>query len=143
MSDARGNVANGGGAEAQPERLHVLVVDDDASVRGTIADVLRLHDLAVSVAANGAMALRRLSAEPRPDVVLLDLRMPVMDGEHFVVAQRQLPELAAIPVVLHTGDHDEPAIGRLGLPHVLRKPCSLAELLATLRLAVAHARSGG
>ncbi len=139
-SDSRIATTSGGAGHAHPERLHVLVVDDDLDVRETIADALQLRDIDASVAADGAEALRRLRTEPLPDVVLLDLRMPVMDGEAFLVAQRLVPAIAAIPVVLHTSERDEQTLARLGLAYLLRKPCTIETLLSTVRTAAARSR---
>jgi two-component system chemotaxis response regulator CheY len=140
MTDARMTTASGRAGHGHHERLHVLVVDDDLDVREAIADALQLRDIDASVAADGAEALRRLRIEPLPDVVLLDLRMPVMDGEAFLIAQRLVPAIAAIPVVLHTSERDERTLARLGLAYLLRKPCTIETLLSTVRTAAARAR---
>ena len=58
----------------------VLLVEDDADIREALTDVLRMERWAVEPAANGKLALDRLRSGPKPDLMLLDLMMPVMDG---------------------------------------------------------------
>ena len=58
----------------------VLLVEDDADIREALTDVLRMERWTVEPAANGKLALDRLRAGPPPDLMLLDLMMPVMDG---------------------------------------------------------------
>jgi CheY-like chemotaxis protein len=58
----------------------VLLVEDDADIREALTDVLRMERWNVEPAANGKLALDRLRTGPKPDLMLLDLMMPVMDG---------------------------------------------------------------
>ena len=79
----------------------VMVVDDDASIREMVVEVLAMEGFAVVGARNGEEALRRLrQGELRPSLILLDLMMPVMDGWQFRAEQLQDPALARIPVVV-------------------------------------------
>src|SRR5229473_2983877 len=82
----------------------VLVVDDEPDLRQLTADLLISHGFDVVIAQHGREALERLG-EHRPDLVLLDLNMPVMDGWEFRVEQRRLvePDLVNIPVLILTG----------------------------------------
>ena len=79
--------------------MHVLVVDDDESIRQTMADALELIDHQVETAANGAEALERMRRR-RPDAVFLDLMMPVMDGWRFAEVCRQDPRCAGVPIAV-------------------------------------------
>jgi CheY-like chemotaxis protein len=63
-----------------PEPGSVLLVEDDADIREALTDVLQMERWTVTPASNGRMALDRLRAGPPPDLMLLDLMMPVMDG---------------------------------------------------------------
>ena len=76
----------------------VLVVDDDASIRESLADLLGDEGYRVATAANGAEALSLLRppARLRPCVILLDLMMPVMNGQEFYAEQQRDPALAVI-----------------------------------------------
>ena len=81
----------------------VLVVEDDDAIALVLEDLLVSEGFAVQRAANGSVALQLLP-EFRPDVIVLDLMMPVLDGWGFRVRQRAMPpEIAAIPVVVLSG----------------------------------------
>ena len=78
----------------------ILVVEDEPDLRDALTWVLRQEGYAVSAAANGREALDWLRGSSSPWLILLDLRMPLMDGFEFRVRQLQEPNLAAIPVVV-------------------------------------------
>ena len=78
----------------------ILVVDDDADIRDSVAEVLEDAGYRVQQAANGREALDYLQASAYPCIILLDLMMPVMDGPQFRAAQQSKPTLAGIPVVV-------------------------------------------
>jgi len=81
----------------------IMVVDDDAEVREAVTDLLENHGYAVVPASNGKEALDELKAlDMRPALILLDLMMPVMDGQTFCAEQQSDPELKDIPVVVFT-----------------------------------------
>ena len=110
----------------------VLVVDDDADIRHRLRLVLERNGRTVQEAANGAEALARV-VESRPQVILLDLTMPVMDGFTFLHRLRELPGCADIAVVvLSARDVDAAERDRLGEADlVLRKDqTSLRDLAA-------------
>jgi signal transduction histidine kinase len=108
----------------------VLVVEDDADIRDSLAAVLEDEGLAVSTAQHGAEALRMLRSGPLPSVVLLDLMMPVMNGWELVQRMRDDPRLAAIPVVVTSAAADRPPPE---VDCVLPKPIDLARLLEAVR----------
>lgn len=86
-------------------RAHsVLVVDDEPSVRSLYVDALEGAGHRVEVAPDGVEALARLRDRSVPCVVLTDVRMPRMDGFELMRAVARDPQLAAIPVVVLTGD---------------------------------------
>jgi CheY-like chemotaxis protein len=79
----------------------VMVVEDDAAIRELVMQVLTFEGFMAVGAGDGQEALRRLKEEQvRPEVILLDLMMPVMDGWHFRAEQLKDPALAEIPVVV-------------------------------------------
>jgi two-component system, chemotaxis family, chemotaxis protein CheY len=86
-----------------PERL-LLVVDDDESTRVLLTELFNANGYAVVLAENGEQALKQL-LDYTPDLVVLDLQMPVMDGWHFRAAQQLLSNVrvAAVPVVILSG----------------------------------------
>jgi CheY-like chemotaxis protein len=112
----------------------VMVVDDDEDIRNTMQLVLESFGYRVVTAADGAEALRKLAAaETLPAVILLDLWMPVLNGEQFRAAQMNDPHLAAVPVVAMSGDTSVAAKARaLHLLEALKKPIELDALLAVV-----------
>lgn len=82
----------------------VLVVDDDEDIRTVIELTLGLKGYEVRCAEDGLEALEQLHADANASVILLDLRMPRMNGIEFLHALRSDPSLARIPVVVLTGD---------------------------------------
>jgi CheY-like chemotaxis protein len=114
----------------------VLVVDDDADVRRTVAYALEDAGYRVLLAVDGRDALEVLLGETRPDLVLLDMMMPRMDGWAFRAEQRSRPAIASIPIVVFTACGVSPEAAReLGAQGLLKKPLRLEELLATVERA--------
>ena len=108
----------------------ILVVDDDASVRQTLSDVLTDEGYFVATAQNGAVALARLRAGLSPALILLDLMMPVLDGMAFCAAQAADPAIAAIPTIVVSAARDgERRTARTGVSGFLQKPFGLDKLL--------------
>ncbi len=103
----------------------MLVVEDDRVAAAIYRQALELDGFAVSCAADGREALAMIEAE-RPDLVLLDLLMPVMDGWQFLRELRSIPE--APPVVVASATGDAPEALRAGASAFFGKPCSLAVL---------------
>jgi two-component system chemotaxis response regulator CheY len=118
----------------------VLVVDDEPQIRALAEHALTAHGYRVQLAPNGREAIRRLTESP-PDVILLDLNMPVMDGWAFRAEQQRLADarLASIPVLLLSAEEDvEEHAAKLQVVGVLRKPFDLRGLLNAIRTAMAN-----
>ena len=120
--------------------VSVLVVDDESDIREAVAEVLADEGYVVHGAGDGAEALRKARAV-HPDIVLLDLMMPGMNGWEFRAAQKGDPELSDIPVVVLS------ALGRVAgmdAAGFIQKPFDLDELLDAVREhADGHDGSGG
>ncbi|MBD2745464.1 response regulator [Microvirga sp. BT688] len=118
----------------------VLVVEDDPHTRGWLARILREDGWEVAEAENGRVALDRLPLV-KPDIILLDLIMPEMDGFELVDEIRRSEEMRHLPlIVLTAADVDEEAQRRLsgGIRRILRKKLGdRDEVLATLRDVIA------
>jgi CheY-like chemotaxis protein len=108
----------------------VLVVEDDALARDILCEILRGAGYAASGVGHGAEALEAMRRGPLPNLVLLDLLMPVMDGWQFRREQRRDPTLAHVPVVVISGAGDAAALGAAGF---LDKPVEPGELLGLIR----------
>ena len=107
----------------------VLVVDDDADTRDTLRDVLEDEGYTVLVAANGSDALQCIE-HTRPDVMLLDMMMPMTNGNSLYDQLQKRPRFASIPIVAVTA---EPSRAPIGMP-ALEKPVKLDRLLALVAL---------
>lgn len=115
---------------SQVIRGMVLVIDDDEGVRAVMATALEDDGWQVETAANGRMALSQLS-QSKPDAIILDLRMPVMDGLTFAEHYRQFPEPRA-PLILISATVTPSAVTQTGAVTGLRKPIDLNDLLNTV-----------
>jgi signal transduction histidine kinase len=127
------------GAEASSNRAgvrrngmprRVLVADDDRDIRESLEDLLEDEGYEVLSAENGKQALNSLQAGGA-DAILLDLRMPEMDGWEFRALQKNDERLKGIPVVALSGDRSPQALA-ISADAYLRKPVGTAELLSTL-----------
>jgi len=91
----------------RPMAKLILIVEDDLDVSRLVAEILEAEGYHTAIAANGCEALDHLRKNSHhPDLILLDMMMPVMDGWKFREEQRKLPALASIPVVTVTADGD-------------------------------------
>jgi CheY-like chemotaxis protein len=111
----------------------ILVVDDDIAVRRPMARLLGFEGFQVIEANNGAEALTYLRADLGIAAIVLDLRMPVMDGWTFRTRQRSDPLIADIPVIVVSGA-DADRFNELGaVAAALEKPVSLSSIVSLLR----------
>lgn len=112
----------------------ILIVDDDADVRECIGDALEAEGYRVTGASNGREALRLLKdGNVQPDIILLDIMMPEMDGWAFRAEQRKDPGIASIPVVVFTAYGSPKDVAQqLQATGFLRKPVRLEELLSAV-----------
>ncbi|HVG60580.1 MAG TPA: response regulator [Hyalangium sp.] len=107
----------------------LLVVDDDADLRDAISEVLRDAGYEVIVATHGRHALQVLAqSDPLPGLVLLDMMMPVLDGEGFLAEVRGHPQWGTLPVVVFSASV-RPDLKTLGAKGWVRKPIDLEGLL--------------
>ena len=122
-------------------RPKILVVDDNDALRENLVECLDGEGYQVSEARDGHAALALLEAGPLPDVVLVDMMMPGMNGTELVSRIRAEPRLAGLRLVLSTGM--APPRDTVAADAVLTKPFGVAELLASVRpgAAVAAASS--
>ena len=91
-------------SKAAPPAKTILIVDDDRDVTDTFARMLRLEGFTVHTALNAKSGLE-LAAAKHPDAIILDLRMPILTGLHFLQRLRSRPRLRHIPVAIVTGDY--------------------------------------
>ncbi|NLP64830.1 hybrid sensor histidine kinase/response regulator [Paraburkholderia sacchari] len=113
----------------------VLVVDDTAANLGLVVDFLESNDLRVSIARDGEEALSRADLV-RPDLILLDVMMPGLDGFEVCRRLKENPRTSAVPVIFMTSlsqTEDKTAGFQVGAVDYVTKPLQMAELLARVK----------
>src|SRR5262245_10944651 len=121
--------------ELQRDRPLVLVVDDDMVLRPMMCEILRQRGFAVEEAENGTLALAAFVCI-RPDIVLLDVMMPGLDGFATCAALRKLPGGEHTPVLMVTGRNDNESIKRayeVGATDFIAKPLNWEILTQRVR----------
>ncbi|MFL5304368.1 MAG: sensor histidine kinase [Polyangia bacterium] len=118
----------------------MLLVEDDDGIRESVAEILSDDGFDVRVARNGGDALTVLRREPAPDVILLDLMMPVMDGWQFRVEQKRDPLLAQIPVIAMSASTTSQARA-IDAAAFASKPLRVDELRQTIERVVSRVRA--
>jgi CheY-like chemotaxis protein len=129
---------HGGGAtqadrkrNRSPSDVSIMVVDDDPEVREGLCEALTDEGYHVTAAANGADAVLGLDRVARPDLILMDLNMPVMDGYQFLEQRVRSHALSNIPVIIVSAALNK-RINQPGV-EVLWKPVDLDALLTLIR----------
>ncbi|HSN13938.1 MAG TPA: response regulator [Anaeromyxobacteraceae bacterium] len=136
---ARRIVATG----SQPEpSARILLVEDNHLVASMYAAALRrlaetdhLAGLGIEIVSDGAQAFERLLREPKVDVLVTDLFMPVLSGIELIEKVRNEPSIAAVPILVITSgaDREREQLNRFGVAAMLRKPVKYHELVAQVR----------
>jgi CheY-like chemotaxis protein len=122
------------------DRRTVLIIDDEESVREVLSRFLTKAGYEVKVAANGQEALQMVNSQAPPDLIVLDLMMPVMSGFEVLSALRVNSEWRRIPVVVLTATMGYSA-GHLQADALLQKPFDSVTVQAAVAAAIA-AKSG-
>lgn len=115
------------------KRAKILVVDDDPPILTLMKNILREYDLEAILADSGPSAIE-LARTERPDLILLDLKMPGMSGGETVRAIRSEPEMSQVPILILSG---EPLARReieaVGADGAVQKPFELSELISQIQ----------
>lgn len=127
----------------KPDQIskHVLIIDDSPDLQVLLKIVLESKGYHIHCSSNGEEALSLLNSSCNlPDMILLDMRMPVMDGYHFITSQRDSKRLRDIPVVVMSADDDNDLTrSQLARGDVLKKPLSMQAVVeAVMRKAPLH-----
>jgi two-component system, OmpR family, response regulator MprA len=120
----------------------LLVVEDDPGIREALADLLDELGYQTLLATDGGRALELARAQPEPCTILLDWRLPVLDGAGFLRALRTLPRGAEFPVILSTADRSVLPSIDLGVVGILSKPFDIDALLGLLEEAEQRLQPG-
>lgn len=115
---------------ADVDRKRVLVIDDDLPIRGMLAAALRQHGFQVLLAGDGAEGQRALTIH-HPDVILLDLAMPDVNGWDFLQRLQETGHLGQVPIIVVSAHVrvDPQALLTMGVAAILPKPFNLPDLL--------------
>jgi CheY-like chemotaxis protein len=111
----------------------VLIVEDDDDLREMMAQFLSLEGFQAAAVANGREALDYLQHENAPDLILLDMMMPVMDGWEFRRHQKADPVMAEVPVVVLSA-LDQVRVADVHAEAILKKPLDFDRLLELVRV---------
>lgn len=113
----------------------VLLVDDEVSIQRSLSSLLRSRGYTVDIAGSGEAAMKAMVDRP-PDLILLDLGLPLLDGDEVC---RQVRDLSAVPIIVLTArnsETDKVSLLDIGADDYVTKPFSPAELLARIRVAL-------
>jgi CheY-like chemotaxis protein len=121
----------------------ILVVDDEMAIRSMLEVALRQQGLAVWSASNGREALDLYQHHLKAvQVILLDVRMPILDGPHTLAALRELnPDIQCCFMSGHSGDYSHESLLQLGAAHVFFKPFKLTEVIHAVEELAARVQS--
>ena len=116
----------------------ILLIDDDPTLLDLLSQYLQDADYQVFTASNGASGLK-LAYNERPDLVLLDVMMPGMDGWEICARLRELTQVPIVMVTAKSSEADKLRGFRLGVDDYITKPFSFAELVARVQAVLARA----
>ena len=118
---------------ADVDRKCVLVIDDDLPLRGMVAAALRHHGFQVLLAGDGGEGQRALKIH-HPDVILLDLAMPNVNGWDFLQRLQETGHLGRVPIIVVSAHLrvDPQAVLQMGVAAILPKPFNLDDLIGLI-----------
>lgn len=120
---------------------HLLIADDEPSVRALLQILFQQQGYRVSAARDGRDAVEKARAL-RPDVIILDIQMPIMTGLEVIAVLRGDAQFRTLPIIAltaHIRDYLPSTVGTAGFTHVLTKPFDMPELLEVIAAAVREA----
>ena len=130
MSEVQPQRPGGVKRVADVDRKRILVIDDDMPLRGMLAAALRQHGFQVLLAGDGAEGQRALRIH-HPNVILLDLAMPNVNGWDFLQRLQETGHLGKIPIIVVSAHlrEDPKSVLQMGVSAILPKPFNLPELI--------------
>ena len=126
------------GIKKRTDKVKILVIDDEPNIVQTLQDRLEMNDYEVVTADNGVEGLKKAMQE-RPDVILLDVIMPIMDGHEMLEVLRKQPGGNFSSVIMLTARSQTQDIARAnacGIDDYIVKPFDLSELLEKIEVVV-------
>jgi DNA-binding response OmpR family regulator len=133
MSEVQPQDSSGRKSIKDVDRKRVLVIDDDMPLRGMLAAALRQHGFQVLLAGDGAEGQRALNIH-NPDVILLDLAMPNVNGWDFLQRLNETGHIGRVPIIVVSAHlRVEPqAVLQMGVSAILPKPFNLDDLISLI-----------
>jgi len=126
------------GIKKRTDKVKILVIDDEPNIVQTLQDRLEMNDYEVITAGNGKEGLKKALQE-KPDVLLLDVIMPIMDGHEMLEALRKQPDGNFSSVIMLTARSQTQDIARAnacGIDDYIVKPFDLSELLEKIEVVI-------
>jgi len=120
---------------AEPKRKSIVIIDDEKDILGSLSNYLERYGYSIEADENGQDGLR-LVQDRQPDLVILDLMLPDIDGSDIAARLQEDSLTSHIPVIFLTcivRKSEQPKPGRVGKRCVVAKPCSPAEILVRVR----------
>ena len=112
---------------------HILIVENEIDIREILQEFFEGEGFEVSTAQHGLDAIHHLSTQKHPDVILLDLMMPVMSGSEFMMKRESNPEWGKIPVVIMSASNENKKdTSQFGLHWKIQKPLQLDDLFSVV-----------
>ena len=130
-------------SKKKKDRVKILIVDDEPNIVRTLKDRLEMNEYDVITGSNGQEGLER-AIKDQPDMILLDVIMPLMDGLEMLEALRRRPECADIAVIMLTARSQTQDIARAkscGIDDYIVKPFDLSELLEKIENVAEHRKA--
>ncbi|MBN1392535.1 MAG: response regulator [Sedimentisphaerales bacterium] len=121
-------------SKKKTSHVKVLVVDDEADIVSTVKYRLEFCEFEVVTASNGKEGLEKAASE-KPDVILLDISMPVMDGHEMLARLKNSPDIKDIPVIVVSAFSDAKDIAKaaeLGIADYVTKPFDFPDLMGKI-----------
>ena len=131
------------GLKKKKDKVKILIVDDEPNIVRTLKDRLEMNEYDIITASNGQEGLER-AIKDLPDIILLDVIMPLMDGLEMLEALRRRPECADIAVIMLTARSQTQDIARAkscGIDDYIVKPFDLSELLEKIENVSEHRKA--
>jgi DNA-binding response OmpR family regulator len=128
------------GFKKRADKTKILVIDDEPNIVQTLQDRLEMNEYRVFTAHNGRDGLDKFERE-KPDVILLDVIMPVMDGLEMLETLRKRPDGQDVSIIMLTARSQTQDIARAnacGIDDYIVKPFDLSELLAKIESVIEH-----
>jgi two-component system response regulator ArlR len=128
------------GLKKRAEKTKILVIDDEPNIVQTLQDRLEMNEYRVFTAHNGRDGLDKFDRE-KPDVILLDVIMPIMDGLEMLETLRKRPDGQDVSIIMLTARSQTQDIARAnacGIDDYIVKPFDLSELLAKIESVIEH-----